>query len=63
MNEPVQVGITFPRSGQRLIVNVPSNSAAELNAACAGLQSKGVVRLRLGDDRPTETIEHFTRPL
>ncbi|HLJ54119.1 MAG TPA: hypothetical protein VKT77_03715 [Chthonomonadaceae bacterium] len=61
MNEPVRVGIAFPRSGQQISVQITRDFAAELNTVCAGLQSKGVVMLRLGDDRPTPVIEHSSR--
>ena len=61
MNEPVRVGIVFPRSGQQIFVHVSRDFAAELNTVCAGLHTKGVVRLRLGGDRPTDVIEHSSR--
>lgn len=61
MNEPVRVGITFPRSGQQLFVNVPRQFAATLNTLCAGLQTKGVVPLHLGNNRPTDVLEHLPR--
>jgi hypothetical protein len=61
MNEPVRVGLVFPRSGQKLYVNVPRQSAATLDTVCAGLQSQGVVSLRLGSDRPTDVTEHLPR--
>ena len=61
MNEPVAVGIEFPRSGQHISVKVPQACAESLENLCAGLQSKGVVSLRLGNDRPTDVIEPLTR--
>jgi hypothetical protein len=61
MNEPVRVGIVFPRSGQQLFVNVPRHLAATLSTICAGLHTQGVVSLNLGSDRPTDVREHPSR--
>lgn len=61
MNEPVRVGLVFPRSGQQLFVNVPRQFAATLNTMCAGLHSKGVVCVNLGNIRPTDVYEHPPR--
>ena len=61
MDEPVRVGIGFPRSGQKIFVQVSCDIAAELNTVCAGLHTIGVVSLRLGDDRPTDVIERSSR--
>ncbi len=63
MNEPVRVGIVFPRSGQQIFVKVPRDFAAELNTVCAGMHTKGVVSVRLGNDRQTHVIEQSSRAL
>ena len=63
MNEPVRVGIVFPRSGQRLCVDLPRQFAATLNTLCAGLHTQGVVCLHLGSDRPTDVYEPQPRTL
>ena len=61
MSEPVRVGIVFPRSGQQVFVKIPRQSAATLETLCAGLQSKGVVPLHLGNNRPTDVYELSAR--
>jgi len=61
MNESVPVGIVFPRSGQQLSVRIPRQLAASLETLCAGLQSKGVVCLHLGGNRPTDAYEPLVR--
>jgi hypothetical protein len=61
MNEPVRVGIVFPRSGQKLFVDVPGQLATTLSTICAGLHTQGVVSLRLGNDRPADVNEHSSR--
>ena len=63
MNEPVPVGIVFPRSGQRLYVNLPRQFAATLNSLSAGLHTQGVVCLQRGNDRPTDVYEPQSRTL
>lgn len=63
MNEPVQVGIVFPRSGQQLYVNIPRQYAATLNTLSAGLHTKGVVCMSLGSSRPTDVYEQNPRTL
>ena len=61
MNEPVRVGLVFPRIGQQLFVNVPRHFAAKLDTPCAGLQTQGVVYLNLGYYPPTDVYEHQAR--
>jgi len=64
MDEPVQVGIVFPRSGQQLNVNIPRQYAAILNTLSAGLHAKGVVCMSLGSNsRPTDVYEQKPRTL
>jgi hypothetical protein len=61
MNEPVRVGLVFPRSGQQLFVNVPRHFAATSEPFITELHSEAAVRLLNGNVRPTDVREHRPR--
>ncbi len=61
MNEPVRVGLVFPRSGQQLYVNVTRQFAATLTTLSAGLHTQGVVCLDLRNNRPNDSNDHQHR--
>ena len=61
MNEPVRVGINFPRSGQQLFVNVPHDLAATLTTIRAGLHTQRVESPRIANDRPADVRDYRPR--
>ena len=63
MNEPVRVGIVFPRSGQHVFVQVPRTLAISLDSRCAGLHTKGVVSIDRDKVNLTDVSERHARPL
>lgn len=61
MNEPVRVGLVFPRSGQQLFVNVPRHFAATQDTLRTEFYSQAATHLSLGKEIPTDVREHRTR--
>jgi hypothetical protein len=54
MNEPVRVGLVFPRSGQQLFVNVPRHFAAAQPSIVTEHPSQAAARLLRGTENPTD---------
>jgi hypothetical protein len=61
MNEPVRVGLVFPRSGQQLFVNVPRHFAAMQPTFVSEHYSQAAVRLLPRNDNPTDVRDRGPR--